>query len=304
MKSLKLSHLETEQNNPNSKNIDVLSTQELLTLINSEDKTVSEVVQKEIPEISKIIDAIYEKLKKGGRLFYIGSGTSGRLGVLDAAECPPTFGVSAELVQGIIAGGNKAIISAQEGIEDKINIGKEDLLARNFSNKDFLVGIAASGRTPYVIGALDYANEIGAETGSISCVNNAVISKLVSYPIEVVTGPEVITGSTRMKAGTAQKLTLNMISTAVMIKLGKVYKNYMVDVSPSNLKLENRAINMIQSITGVGIERAQELYLQSDKHVKTAIVMELGKVSFKEANNLLKIGEGHVSKALSQIYAE
>lgn len=300
MKSLNLTKLETEQQNKKTLKIDQVNTTEMLKMMNDEDSTVSESVRKEIPTISKIVDLAYISLKNGGRLFYVGAGTSGRLGILDASECPPTFGVSYELIQGIIAGGEKAIIKAQEGTEDRPEEGKKDLLNRNLTNKDIVIGIAASGRTPYVIGALNYAQEIGASSVSISCVSNARISKAAEIALEVVTGPEVLTGSTRLKAGTAQKMVLNMITTSVMIKLGKVYQNYMVDLQPTNKKLVNRAQEMIQDITGVDQSRANELYEAASGHVKTAIVMELGGLSAENAQKQLELNNGHISKAIRE----
>ncbi|WP_373788443.1 N-acetylmuramic acid 6-phosphate etherase [Jeotgalibaca porci] len=304
MENINLTHLETEQSNAQSIGIDRSSTEEMLIMMNNEDEKVSKVVREQIPKIAQLIDGVHASLQTGGRLFYIGAGTSGRLGILDASECPPTFGVSYELVQGIIAGGQNAILRAQEGVEDSKEKGQEDLIIHEVTPKDFVIGIAASGRTPYVIGALEYCKKIGVSTGSISCVSEAELSKVADYPVEVVVGSEVITGSTRLKAGTAQKLILNMISTGVMIKLGKVYKNYMVDVSPSNKKLVTRAVGMIKDITGVDEERAHALYEDSHQHVKTAIVMELGKVSYRDATALLDNTNGHVAEALKNMNTE
>lgn len=301
MKSTNLKKLETEQQNPDSIKIDQTTTEEMLKIMNQEDSTVSKIVKEEIPTITKLVNSTYEALKNGGRLFYIGAGTSGRLGILDASECPPTFGVSPELVQGIIAGGEKAILEAQEGMEDLAEEGKKDLINRELTNKDIVIGIAASGRTPYVIGALEYANHIGAATGSISCVSDAQMSEVAEIAVEVVTGAEVITGSTRLKAGTAQKMVLNMISTGAMIKLGKVYQNYMVDLNPTNKKLVTRAKAMIQDITGVNASQASQLYENANGHVKTAIVMELGQVEVDRARELLELNEGHVSQAIKDI---
>lgn len=304
MESGNLKKLETEQQNEQSIKIDEAKTEKILEIMNNEDAIVSEIVKKEIPTIAKLVDSTYESLKRGGRLFYIGAGTSGRLGVLDASECPPTFGVSHELVQGIIAGGKEAILKAQEGMEDLPVEGKNDLIKRHLTEKDIVVGIAASGRTPYVIGALDYANSIGATTGSISCVSASELSKEADIAVELVTGAEVITGSTRLKAGTAQKMALNMISTGAMIKLGKVYQNYMVDLNPTNKKLVTRAKAMIQDITGVNESQAERLYDRANGHVKTAIVMELGQVNAERARTTLDFYEGHVSQALKEINAE
>lgn len=290
--------LNTEQQNPNTVDIDSCSTEEVLFKINSEDQKIADVVKEQIPAITKLVDAAYHAVKNGGRIIYIGAGTSGRLGILDASECPPTYGVSSELVQGVIAGGEKAIFSAQEGAEDSAVQCVEDLKERNLSSKDIVIGLAASGRTPYVIGALEYANSIKAETGSVCCVENAEISKYAHYPVEVVTGPEVVTGSTRMKAGTAEKLVLNMISTATMIKMGKVYHNYMVDVQPTNIKLEKRACNMIKTILNITDDEAQKLFIESGKNVKTAIIMHSMKLDRKGAQEALEQADGHISKTL------
>lgn len=304
MENKNLKKLGTEQQNPNSVKIDQASTSEMLKIMNNEDHKVSEVVEKEIPSISKLVDVSYQSLKNGGRLFYLGAGTSGRLGILDASECPPTFGVSHELVQGLIAGGKDAILKAQEGMEDLPEEGKKDLIAQNLTEKDIVIGIAASGRTPYVIGGLNYAESIGAKTGSISCVSDSKLSDAAEFPVEVVTAAEVITGSTRLKAGTAQKMVLNMISTGTMIKLGKVYKNYMVDLNPTNKKLVVRAKGMIQDITGTSSEEASDLYEAADGHVKTAIVMELAQVRADRAQKLLASTDGHVAEAIKNSLSE
>ncbi|UJF14684.1 N-acetylmuramic acid 6-phosphate etherase [Jeotgalibaca sp. MA1X17-3] len=304
MESLNLAKLETEQQNQKSLKIDRVSTKEMLEMMNDEDLTVSKSVRKEIPTISKIVDLVYTSLENGGRLFYIGAGTSGRLGVLDASECPPTFGVSYELVQGLIAGGEKAILKAQEGVEDQPEEGKKDLISRNLTSKDVVIGIAASGRTPYVTGALNYAKEIGASSASISCVSKAKISEAADIALEIITGPEIITGSTRLKAGTAQKMILNMITTSVMIKLGKVYQNYMVDLQPTNKKLVSRAQEMIRDITGVDQSKAIELYEAANGHVKTAIMMELGGFSADCARKQLELNKGHISRAIRKVEKE
>ncbi|MBS4761735.1 N-acetylmuramic acid 6-phosphate etherase [Carnobacteriaceae bacterium zg-ZUI252] len=296
-----LSVLNTESNNPNTRNIDSVSTQEMLLKINAEDQTVAQVVQLQIPAIAQLIDAAYLAVRQGGRLIYIGAGTSGRLGVLDASECPPTYGVTHDLVQGIIAGGKDAMFKAKEGAEDSKEGAITDLKAIHLVKKDVVVGLAASGRTPYVVGALEYANEIGATTGSVSCVENAQVSKVATYPIEVVTGPEVVMGSTRMKAGTAQKLVLNMISSGLMIKLGKVYQNYMVDVQPTNQKLVVRAMNMIQTLAQVDEHTAQRLFELSGQNVKVAIVMALAQLTKQEAVELLLKSDDRVAVALKEV---
>ena len=265
--------LNTEQQNPNTLDIDRIPTEEMLIKINAEDRKVAEVVYQQIPAIAKLIDQTYACVENGGRILYVGAGTSGRLGILDASECPPTYGVSDQLVQGVIAGGTPAIFKAQEGAEDSKELAVEDLKERNLSSADMVIGLAASGRTPYVIGALEYANQIGAQTGSVCCVEHSELAKVAHYPVEVVTGAEVVTGSTRMKAGTAQKMVLNMISTCVMIKMGKVYHNLMVDVQPSNEKLIVRATRMIQQILEVDSQTASDLFEASGRSVKRAIVM-------------------------------
>ena len=296
---LNLVNLETESRNMKTTNIDILSTEEILHLINEEDATVASCVNKVIPKITELVDEIVKAIKNGGRLFYIGAGTSGRIGFLDAAECPPTYGVSYDLVKGIIAGGYSALYKAKEGSEDDYNLAELDLKAENFNSKDILIGIAASGRTPYVLGALAYAKSTGAITGSIACVSNSEIGKVSDYLIDVVTGQEVITGSTRMKAGTAQKLILNMISTTTMIKLGKVYGNLMVDLNPTNEKLVARAIHFIEEATSCSTQRAQTLFEESGQCVKTAILMELANLSKDEANQLLEKNDQILKNAIN-----
>lgn len=298
MKNDEFLSLVTEQQNPDTTEIDSLSTEEILKKINEQDQTVPLAIKKQIPEISNLVEASYNALKRGGRILYIGAGTSGRLGILDASECPPTYGVSPDLVQGIIAGGEKAIFMAQEGAEDSQIQPIEDLKKRRLNKADIVIGLAASGRTPYVVKALEYANSVEAATGSICCVKNGRISQVSKYPIEVITGPEVITGSTRMKAGTAQKLILNMISTSVMIKMGKVYHNYMVDLQPTNEKLQVRACHMIKTILDIDDLQAFDLYVKSGKNVKTALVMALLDISQKEALTKLDEADGHISRAI------
>lgn len=288
----------TEQQNPETMEIDRCSTEEILRKINEQDQTVPQAIKNQIPAISNLVEASYQSLKHGGRILYVGAGTSGRLGILDASECPPTYGVSPDLVQGIIAGGEKAIFMAQEGAEDSCIQPIEDLKKRNLNKSDVVIGLAASGRTPYVVKALEYANSIGTTTGSVCCVQNGKISQIAQYPIEVLTGPEVVTGSTRMKAGTAQKLVLNMISTTVMIKMGKVYHNFMVDLQPTNEKLQIRACNMIKTILEIDDQKAFDLYKKSEKNVKTALVMGLLSISKEEAVDKLVAAEGHISRAI------
>ncbi|HBX49387.1 MAG TPA: N-acetylmuramic acid 6-phosphate etherase, partial [Clostridiaceae bacterium] len=240
-----LSQLVTEERNPDTLNLDKLETVDMLKLINNEDKKVAFAVEKSLSDIAKAVDVIAENMKKGGRLFYIGAGTSGRLGIVDASECPPTFGVDAELVQGLIAGGHDAIFKSVEGAEDNDELGKKDLIDKNLKPFDVVCGIAASGRTPYVLGGMRYAKEIGCPTISVTMNPNSEMAKVADYPISVVVGPEVLMGSTRMKAGTAQKMVLNMLSTGAMVKLGKVYSNLMVDVKASNEKLVARAKRIV-----------------------------------------------------------
>ena len=263
--------LTTEQRNAASANIDKVSTLEMVKIINDEDKKVAAAVEKVLPQIARAIDIIAEKISGGGRLFYIGAGTSGRLGVLDASECPPTFGVDSEMVQGIIAGGNYALTNAVEGAEDDKNLSIENLREKNFNSADVLVGIAASGRTPYVISAIEYAKKIGAATCGVSCVENSALAKIVDIDITPVTGAEVITGSTRMKAGTATKMVLNMLTTGAMIKLGKVYGNLMVDVHATNEKLRDRAKRIVIAATGCDEVTAVELLKKFNGSAKSAI---------------------------------
>lgn len=293
--------LDTEKRNYDTESIDKLPTIEVVKLINNEDKKVAFIVEKELEQIASAIDLVYEQIKLGGRLIYIGAGTSGRLGILDAAECPPTYGINFDLVQGIIAGGKDAIFKAKEGAEDSKKFAVDDLKAIGFNEKDVLIGIAASGRTPYVIGALEYAKEVGAKTISLCCVKNGKISKESNIAIEVVTGPEVITGSTRMKAGTAQKMVLNMISTGVMIKCGKVYGNFMVDLKPTNNKLVERAKLIIMESTGCERETAEKFFYKASENVKLAIFMILSGLEKNDAIEILEKNEGRISKAIDSI---
>lgn len=290
--------LDTEKKNEKSLQIDNLSTMEILKIMNEEDKTIPYAVEKELAHIADASDAIYQKLKNGGRLFYIGCGTSGRIGILDAVECPPTFGTDPTMVQALIAGGEHAFIKAVEGAEDSRELGKADLVAKHFTDEDILVGLAASGRTPYVIGGLEYARELGAVTVSVTCCRNSEIEKISDIPIVLRTGPEVITGSTRLKCGTAQKMVLNMISTSVMIKLGKVYGNLMVDLKATNEKLMSRAISIVESITNESEERVVEALKQCDFSSKTAIVMLRCKITAKEATEKILQADGHIGRII------
>lgn len=290
--------LTTEQVNEQSKNIDQQTSYGILEIMNAEDSKVGEAVQKCLHEIASAVDQIHLAIKNGGRLIYVGAGTSGRLGLLDAAECPPTFGTPHDMVQAIMAGGAEAILKAIEGAEDNAEQGAQDLKDKNLTPKDIVVGITASGRTPYVTGALNYAKELGAGTVAIACNKNSRVGQIADVAIEVEVGPEVITGSTRLKAATAQKMILNMLSTATMVKLGKVYQNLMIDVAPTNVKLVDRARRIISSITGFTYEKAAEALEQANLEVKTAIVMLEGGVSPEEARKALEEAEGLVRGAI------
>ena len=272
-----LDHLLTEQINPASEGIDALPTQRVLEIISAEDRKVADAVAHEIPAITQAVDAIVGALRAGGRLFYIGAGTSGRLGVLDAAECPPTFNVDPQIVQGVMAGGEAALARATETTEDDPAIGARDLRERGFTARDVLVGIAASGRTPYVLGAIAEARRLGAVTAAISCTPDSELARAVHIPITPLTGPEILAGSTRMKAGTATKLVLNMVSTAVFIRLGYVYGNLMVNVQPKNSKLKDRAQRIVAKAAGVTCEAAAALLEAADNNVRKAIVMGKGR---------------------------
>ncbi|MBS3681682.1 N-acetylmuramic acid 6-phosphate etherase [Ornithinibacillus massiliensis] len=298
MRMNKLSALVTEMRNENSMTIDNMSTSEILSVINKEDLKVALAVQQVLPDIEMAVERIYQALKNGGRLFYVGAGTSGRLGILDAVECPPTYSTPPELVQAVMAGGAKAIEKAVEGAEDSEELGANDLAERELTELDIVVGIAASGRTPYVAGALKYAQKIGAATVSLTSNKQAVISQFADVKIEVETGPEVITGSTRMKAATAHKLILNMLTTTTMIKIGKVYENLMVDVKVSNQKLRERAINIVSTITGASYEKAKETLTQSNNEVKPAIVMIKANTTLDEAKRAIQQANGFVRKAI------
>ena len=295
-----LENLLTEQRNPISEQIDAVSTLEMLRIINGEDQQVALAVEKSIPEIARAVDAIAEAIGNGGRLFYVGAGTSGRLGLLDAAECPPTFGVSPEMVQAVLAGGFEAAGKAKESGEDDPEAGVRDLAERGFTSSDVLVGITASGRTPYVLGAVDAARRLGALTAGISCTPASELARAVDIPITPITGAEVIAGSTRLKAGTATKLVLNMLSTGVMIRLGLVYGNLMVNVQPGNLKLEARARRIIAEIAGVSDERAGGLLGQAGRDVRTAAVMGRLDIGKPEAEELLRRAGGNVRRAIEQ----
>lgn len=294
------SKLPTEQRNPNTADIDRLSTLEMVRRINDEDKKVAFAVEKELDSIAQAVDAIYNALSSGGRLIYCGCGTSGRLGVLDAAECPPTYSVDPGLVQGVMAGGESAMFRAAEGAEDNAEAGREDMKKISLSSRDILVGIAASGRTPYVLGAMAYAKEIGSVTVALTCNKGSEMNAAADISIGVEPGPEVITGSTRMKCGTAEKMVLNMLSTGAMIRLGKVYGNLMVDVMPTNEKLVRRAVSIVSTATGVDEAKAEETLKQCGFSVKTAIVMLLCGLDAGAAEERLSANGGVVAKALAE----
>ncbi len=293
-----LETLVTEQQNPNSRNIDTKSTAEILQIINSEDQYIPRAVKKELDNISRVVDRVVEVFKRNGRLFYVGAGTSGRLGMLDASECPSTFGTDPEMVQGIIAGGNEALIKTVEWVEDKEEYGEKVIVEKGITNKDIVIGISASGYAPFVMGAMRKAKETGSDVAFISC---NISGKPVPYADMVIAldvGPEIIAGSTRMKSGTAQKMVLNMITTASMIKLGKVYNNLMVDLKPVNSKLVQRSVNIIKLATGCSRETAEEVFKESGKRPKTAILMILLNVNRSKAETLLENSSGVISLAV------
>ena len=291
----------TEQENPRTAQISSLPTEEILRLMNEEDARVPEAVGRVLPEIAKAVDRIVERLEKGGRLFYMGTGTSGRLGVLDASECPPTFGVSPDLVQGIIAGGYDACYRAVEASEDDEEAGARDLDQRGFTSADVLVGIAASGRTPYTVGAVNHAREMGALTIAITCAPDSRIAKAAEIPIVPVVGPEVVAGSTRLKAGTAQKLVLNMLSTATMIRLGYVTGNRMTNVQTRNVKLHARAIRILESEAGLNEIQAQALLDEANGQLPLALVMSKSGRSKTEAEAALTKSGGVISIAVESL---
>ncbi len=293
-----LSTLITEQRNPNSMNVDCLSALEIVQLMNEEDKQVPLAIEKCLPQIAQAVECIVAAFQQGGRLVYIGAGTSGRLGVLDASECPPTFGVSPEMVKGIIAGGERALRHPIEGAEDSKAQAVVDLQTIQFSSKDVLVGIAASGRTPYVIGALEYAKSLGSVTVSIASNPNSAMANIVDIAIDTVVGPEVLTGSSRLKSGTAQKLVLNMLTTASMILMGKCYQNLMVDVQASNEKLKARAIRIVMQATDCDKALAEETLKQADQNAKLAIMMILSGLDRAQAEALLEKHQGKLQLAL------
>ena len=293
-----LNQLITEQRNPNSMQLDSLSAQELVALINREDQQVALAVEKCLPQIASAVEKIIAAFEHGGRLVYVGAGTSGRLGVLDASECPPTYGVKPEMVVGLIAGGDHALRHPIEGAEDNVQQGQADLEEIDFSARDVLVGIAASGRTPYVLGALNYAKQLGATTVSIASNPKSKMAEVADIAIETVVGPEVLTGSSRMKSGTAQKLVLNMLTTASMVLIGKCYQNLMVDVQASNEKLKARALKIVMEATECDNETAANVLAKANGQVKLAILMQLSGLDALEAQSLLDKSNGKLRQAL------
>lgn len=298
---LDLATLTTETRNVDTMDLDRMTPEEFVRVMNREDHKVAEAVEKVLPQIAQTITWAVEALKKGGRIIYVGAGTSGRLGILDAAECPPTFGVSSDMVVGVIAGGTEALTKAVENAEDSDRLCEEDLKKIRLSEKDLVIGLATSGRTPYVVYGLRYAGQIGCRTVGISCNADARISEEAGLAIEVVTGPEVLTGSTRLKAGTAQKMILNMISTGSMAGIGKVYQNLMVDVQQSNEKLMIRARNITMEATGCTAEEAERVLKAAGGYVKKAILMILLECDSGEADRALEKADGHIRKALESV---
>ena len=290
----------TEGRNQNTLDIDKVSTKEILVKINNEDKTVAYAVEKAIDQIAECVDMVYETFMNDGRLIYMGAGTSGRIGLIDAVECKPTYGVSPEMVQCLMAGGVGAMVQAVEGAEDSKTMAVEDLKRINLTDKDIVIGIAASGRTPYVIGGIEYAKEVGAKTASITTSANTILSSLVDCPIEAVTGAEPITGSTRMKSGTAQKMICNMISTASMVKMGKVYQNLMIDVQATNEKLVARSISIIKEITRLEDTEAK-LAFEKYGSVKKAMLGILADIEKEEVEEILNKHKGNIRKALQEV---
>ena len=293
-----LNKISTESRNPNTMDIDIVSTKEILVKINNEDKKVAYVIEEKLDQITVVVDKIVEAFNKGGRLIYMGAGTSGRLGVLDAVECPPTYGTPKEMVIGLMAGGIDALEFAVEGAEDSVELAVEDLNRVNVNENDIVVGIAASGRTPYVVGGIKFAKEKGAMTSCITTSLNSILAQTVDYPIEVVTGAEAITGSTRMKSGTAQKLVCNMLTTASMIKMGKVYENLMIDMQPTNEKLVARAEKMLMEVTGLDREGAKE-YIKKYGNVKRSMFAYLtGTEDISVIDEYLDKAKGNIRLAL------
>lgn len=293
-----LTRLVTEQRNSQTLNLDEMTVAEAAKVMNSEDQKVAKAVEQELPSIEKVIEEATHTLRNDGRIIYMGAGTSGRLGVLDATECVPTFGVEPDKVIGLIAGGEQAMSSAVEGAEDSVELGQKDLIDLNLRKEDMVIGIAASGRTPYVIGGLKYASQVGSATASISCNKSSAISEYATLPIEVDCGPEVLSGSTRLKAGTAQKMVLNMISTLSMVGIGKVYTNLMVDVKPTNDKLIERSKRILMQATDADYETATAYFEKAHRNVKVAIVMLLTNSDEEEAIKKLNQSKGFIKKTI------
>jgi N-acetylmuramic acid 6-phosphate etherase len=298
--NLNLEQMTTESRDPDTTNLDRMTSLEIVTVMNREDEKIPEVIHPLLPKIAETVDWAIESLNHGGRIIYTGAGTSGRLGVLDAAECPPTFGVSPDLVVGVIAGGPGAFIKAKEGAEDDRELGRQDMISHKLNKNDIVIGLAASGRTPYVIGTLDYAKSIGCHTAAIACNAGSAIGKAADIAIEAVVGPEVLTGSTRLKAGTAEKMILNMISTAAMVGVGKAYENLMIDLMQTNEKLHARVEKIVTEATGVDNETARETIRKAGGDCKTAITMILADCSTEEASKRLKESNGHVRMAIQK----
>jgi N-acetylmuramic acid 6-phosphate etherase len=299
---MNITKLNTEQQNPKTMNIDQMTTEDIITVINQEDTLVPNVIARQVPNISEVVDKIVAAFKQGGRLIYVGAGTSGRLGIIDASECPPTYGTDPGMVVGIIAGGKEAMTEAIEGVEDDKQQGQTDMDEISLTAKDVVVGIAASGRTPYTIGALEYAKSLGAVTVSVVCSKDSEMEKISDHSIAAVVGPEVITGSTRMKAGTAQKLILNMLSTASMIKMGKVYGNLMVDVQMTNEKLHSRAVNIVKMATGASDEEAKKAIEEQNYNTKAAILQIITGLKGDGARELLEKHDGYLREAIAEHY--
>lgn len=292
-----LEKLTTEKRNEKSYNLDEMSTHEIISLMNSEDQQVIKAVHKELSSIEKVIDQCVKSIQKDGRIIYVGAGTSGRIGLLDAVECPPTFGMDPNRVIGVLAGGTNQMYAKEEA-EDSYELGQKNMEELSINNKDIVIGLAASGRTPFVIGALDFANNVHAVTACVVCNKNTEIAKHVSFPIEIDNGPEVLTGSTRLKAGTSQKMVCNMITTTTMIKLGKVYENLMVDVDVSNEKLYERWLSIVQTATNCNKEQAKELFEKSNHNAKAAICMYKLSIPFKKAISFLEEYSGSVKEVI------
>lgn len=293
--------LTTESVNQNTKNIDSVETIEILKMINDEDKKVALAVEKELPHIARAVDLMQEKFNKGGRIIYIGAGSSGRMGTLDAVELTPTYNVDPSRAFGIMAGGKEAMYKAIEGAEDSKELAIEELQAITLTKEDIVISIAASGRTPFAISAIEYGNKVGALTIAVTCNKDSEMSKIANVSIAPVVGPEVVTGSTRMKAGTAQKMIVNMLSTATMIKVGKVYKNYMVHVQSTNKKLIKRAVNMVSQITGLNLDQSADLFEEANHNVAVAIVMHDARVTQKQALEALELHNGKVGETISSL---